>query len=129
MVEGRVGDVESALLCVSELVTNAVLHAGTPCELTNVLQPTVVGPATGGMPPGTDPTALGPSYTGAPNYEPPRRNGVFIAVLVVLLALLGVLLFLFARTVLGDEGAQALAESKAALAHIDELDVSQTFIS
>jgi anti-sigma regulatory factor (Ser/Thr protein kinase) len=33
MVDGRVGDVESALLCVSELVTNAVLHAGTPCEL------------------------------------------------------------------------------------------------
>ena len=76
---------------------------GPPAELTNVLPPTVAGPATGG-PPGTDPTALGPSYTGAPNYEPPRRNGVFIAVLVVLLALLGVLLFFFARTVLGDEG-------------------------
>ena len=82
----------------------AAVGAGTPGELTNVLPPTVVGPAAGGMPPGTDPTALGPSYTGAPNYEPPRRNGVFIAVLVVLLALLGVLLFFFARTVLGDEG-------------------------
>lgn len=33
MVEGRVDDVESALLCVSELVTNAVLHAGTRCEV------------------------------------------------------------------------------------------------
>lgn len=33
IVEGRVDDVESALLCVSELVTNAVLHAGTRCEL------------------------------------------------------------------------------------------------
>jgi serine/threonine-protein kinase len=81
--------------------------AGAPGELTTALPPTVVGPAAGGVPPGTDPTALGPSYTGAPNYEPPRRNGVFIAVLVVLLALLGVLLFFFARTVLGDEGGAA----------------------
>ena len=76
---------------------------GPPAELTNVLPPTVVGPASGG-PPGTDPTALGPSYTGAPNYEPPRRNGVFIAVLVVLLALLGVLLFFFAADRAGRRG-------------------------
>jgi anti-sigma regulatory factor (Ser/Thr protein kinase) len=34
MVEGRVDDVEGALLCVSEIVTNAVLHAGTDCEVT-----------------------------------------------------------------------------------------------
>jgi anti-sigma regulatory factor (Ser/Thr protein kinase) len=34
MVEGRVDDVEGALLCVSEIVTNAVLHAGTECEVT-----------------------------------------------------------------------------------------------
>ena len=33
MVEGRIDDVEGALLCVSEIVTNAVLHAGTKCEL------------------------------------------------------------------------------------------------
>jgi eukaryotic-like serine/threonine-protein kinase len=79
--------------------------AGAPAgELTNVLAPTVAGPVGAGGPNGADPTALGPSYTGAPNYEPPRRNGVFIAVLVVLLALLGVLLFFFARTVLGDQG-------------------------
>ena len=34
IVEGRVEDVEGALLCVSEIVTNAVLHAGTRCEVT-----------------------------------------------------------------------------------------------
>lgn len=34
IVEGRVDDVEGALLCVSEIVTNAVLHAGTRCEVT-----------------------------------------------------------------------------------------------
>ena len=33
MVEGRIDDVEGVLLCVSEIVTNAVLHAQTPCEL------------------------------------------------------------------------------------------------
>ena len=33
MVEGRVDDIEGALLCVSEVVTNAVLHAGTSCEV------------------------------------------------------------------------------------------------
>ena len=33
MVEGRIDDVEGVLLCVSEIVTNAVLHAKTPCEL------------------------------------------------------------------------------------------------
>jgi serine/threonine-protein kinase len=69
-------------------------------DATHVIAPTRVVARSGGN--GTaDPTAAGPVYAGAPMYEPPRRNGVFIAVLVVLLALLGVLLFFFARTVLG----------------------------
>ena len=37
----------------------------------------------------SEPTSVAPVYAGAPLYEPPRRNGAFIAVLVVLLALLG----------------------------------------
>jgi anti-sigma regulatory factor (Ser/Thr protein kinase) len=33
MIQGRVDDVEGVLLCVSELVTNAVMHAATSCEV------------------------------------------------------------------------------------------------
>ena len=47
---------------------------------------------------------LGPRYNDEPVYEPPRRNGLFIAVLVALLLALGVLLFMFAQTVLGGSG-------------------------
>jgi serine/threonine-protein kinase len=72
-------------------------------EATHVMAPTRVVTRGGGVGP-ADPTAVGPVYAGAPMYEPPRRNGVFITMLVVLLALLGVLLFLFARTVLGAGG-------------------------
>jgi serine/threonine-protein kinase len=81
-------------------------------EATNVLPTARVGPAPAGPGGPVDPTAVGgPVYPAGPLYEPPRRNGVFIGVLVVLLALLGVLLYFFARTVLdSDSGGAATIE-------------------
>jgi serine/threonine-protein kinase len=52
-----------------------------------------------------DGTTIGGPYNGAgvESYEPPRRNGIFIAVLVLLLVVLGVLLFALAQ-ILSDDG-------------------------
>ncbi|MPY91479.1 MAG: Stk1 family PASTA domain-containing Ser/Thr kinase [Acidimicrobiia bacterium] len=80
------------------------MGAGQGGDATTVLATTRAQPRTGG-----DETAVVPPlYEGAPVYEPPRKHtGVFIAVVVALLAALVVLLVLFAREVIGSNGNEA----------------------
>jgi serine/threonine-protein kinase len=95
-------------------VTGTAAHAPT-----RAMTATRGAPAYGQLR-GPDGTAVGGPYNGMPpeTYEPPRRNGIFIAVLVVLLVVLGVLLFALAQ-ILSDGGGSAGAQM------IDVPDVTQ----
>ncbi|MDH4147599.1 MAG: Stk1 family PASTA domain-containing Ser/Thr kinase, partial [Acidimicrobiia bacterium] len=85
----------------------AAVMAGVsrPPDATRAMAATTAGPQ-------VPATGVGQrAYVDEPVYEPPRRNGLFIVVLVALLAALGVLLYLFAQALRPADEVNAVAVS------------------